>query len=234
MCVINLMKCLLKHELNVGHCAMRILPGEWEDTVTVTFRDPQKKAVRVEKSLYRSYYLHTDELGFTGEDVAYITTAGGYADKIEIRITEPYGWDRNNFADSADVNIMVISATHDWLDQVFIERKFAGKSSRNVFFIIANFGLVAKEDKDEFFSRIKELLGSTFTDCNGNFDRELYEQRVFLTDLHTSAMARTGGEERYIKDGASFVRRVDPLENRLTGVPVFEMELKRFLEQLRG
>lgn len=235
----SLIECLLRQnplrgiDLFGGYDVL-IVPGEYNDFVTVSFRDPYKKDVRISQDIFRRC-LYNGELGFSKEEIAYVTVTGG--DMVNFEICIPVSdfhyvpRDRNGFLEHANVIIMLVDAPRTGIGdaQREVETLFGYRNMRNVFFLVNNFNILKDEDKTEFFDRLKNQIGSVFTDANGNFQRELYEHRVFLVDLNTSRAARLRESQFYIMNGKQIKRNVDILEDSMTGVPDFENVLNAYL-----
>lgn len=236
---ISLIECLLRldslHWINslVG-VNVRIVPGDCNDMVTVTFRDSHKKDVQVPRDMFKRC-LHDGELGFRINEIAYVTVTGGDMVNFEICIPVPYSFDSphdpNEFLNYADVIIMLVDAARMGAEyeRREIEELFGHRNLKHVFFLVRHFNILEEEDKDKFFDTLENHLGSVFVDWNGNFQQELYERRVFLVDLVLAKAARLGEMLQYRKGVEYIERKVNRLEDSLSGFQSFETALKTFL-----
>lgn len=236
---ISLIECLLRsdslHWINsLAGVNVRIVPGDCNDMVTVIFRDPCKKDVQVSQDILRRC-LYDGELGFTINEIAYVTVTGGDMLNFEICLPVPYSFDSpydwNEFRKKANVIIMLVDTSHMGIEceRREIEQLFAYRNLKNVFFLVRHFEIWEEEDKDKFFDSLENHLGSVFVDWNGNFQQELYDRRVFLVDLELAKAARLGETRRYRKGVEYIERKVNRLEDSLSGFQSFETALKTFL-----
>lgn len=232
---ISLIECLLRLnplqgiDLLAGYDVL-IVPGEYNDMVTVSFRDFYKKDLQISRELF-GRYLHEGK-GFTIEEIAYVTVTGGTMLDFEICVPFCYSdYDINGFLKSADAIIILCEAAHMGMEyeRREIEKLFSYRKLKNLFFLVRGFGILKEEDKGEFFDRLENHLGSVFVDEKGKFQQELYERRVFLVDLALAEAARLGGTLQYGKGGEWIRRKVNRLEDSLSGFQSFETALKTFL-----
>lgn len=222
--------CLKGIDLFKGY-DIRIVPGACDEMVEVTFLDPYKKAVQMPRDLF-SDRLHQGDGEFSVQDIAYVTIVGGTLEGIEICIPFVYSdFDKNGFINCADAIIEIEDASR--LESAHkrerIEVCYANRCLKNVFFLVNHFNLLKEEYKQLFFDELEKYLGSVFVDRNGNFQPELYERRVFLVNLDIAKAARLG-ETLQIREGKEFrIRKVNRLEDSLSGFQSFENALKTFL-----
>ena len=119
------------------------------------------------------------------------------------------------------------------MEREFIQKLFAGRGVHNVFFAVNWYNGLRPEDDKEFSEHLKDVIGCVFTDADGNFNEELYKQRVFPIDAYTSECARTGSPKAEKKGVRSVETPVDPEEDTYTGVPELEQALNQYLEQFK-
>lgn len=233
-------RALLKTSINAETAVLaKIVNGENSDMITVAFRDPAQPDIMIPYEEYKKEFRLDPKDPKKFKKYAYITVTNEMRNKAVIFVDSP-GLDHtetdneisNTFADKADAIVMVLSATKLGSDteRDYIQERFAGRELQNVFFVINRYNEVRPEDEPKFCEGLRELIGCAFTDANGNFNQELYDQRVFLIDAYTSECARTGSPKKERK-GVKFVETpVAPEEDEYTGVPEFEKALTEFLD----
>ena len=82
----------------------------------------------------------------------------------------------------------------------------------HVFFVVNRFDLVQEDGRENVRSFVRKRLAPYFTDHNGRFDEQLYEERVFFTNARQALEARLSEPEKadfYLASG------VEPLEGSL-------------------
>ncbi len=106
----------------------------------------------------------------------------------------------NNFIDRADVIFLVLN-TRALLDASELElvKEIVGKCTgdstkmRNIFFVANNFALDDAE-KLSVEETLLRRLKPYFTDASGQFDKSLYDRRVFIVDAKAARAVRLTGE----------------------------------------
>lgn len=223
----------------------RIINGKNSDTVTVTYRDPYRPDRVIPYEHYKREFRIDDENFNKFDEIAYVTITNEMRNET-VSFAESPGLCFNDlvydaladvfdaFADRADAIVMVMSAARLGSDyeRYYIQRDFAGRGLRNVFFVINYYNWLKPEDEADFLKQLKSLIGCVFTDADGNFDEELYKQRVFLVDAYTSMCARTGGSKPEKKGNRFIETFVAPEEDAYTGVPELEQALNKFLDSI--
>ncbi len=234
--VSTLMNCLTHNEIPMSlFVPVKVTHGMGGETVTVTYRDPY----RPNKVIPRKQVSHLDSDCEKAKEIAYLTVTAElenpnveFVKSIGVGYTEEY---TREFEYRADVIVMVLSVAHLGTDfeRKYIQQHFAGRDLRNVFFVINGYNLLKPEDEADFLKQLKSLIGCVFTDANGNFDEELYKQRVFPVDSIRSESARMGSI-LYSKKGDEWVQvTIAPEEDAYTGVPELEQALNQFLDTQR-
>lgn len=233
-------RCLLKTSVKPETAVLaKIINGQNSDMVTVTFRDSTRPDVMIPYEKFRNEFRLDDEHSDKFKEIAYVTVTNEMRNKAVTFVDSP-GLDHtetdnevsNAFADKADAIVMVLSALKLGSDteRDYIEKRFAGQNLDNIFFVINWYNAVKSDEIAEFSEHLKSVIGCAFTDADGNFNQELYEQRVFPVDAYTSECARTGSLKEE-KKGIKFVKRaVAPEEDEYTGIPEFEKALTEFLD----
>ena len=234
-------RCLLKTSVKPETAVLaKIINGQNSDMVTVTFRDSTRSDVMIPYEKFRNEFRLDDEHSDKFKEIAYVTVTNEMRNKAVAFVDSP-GLDHtetdnevsNAFADKADAIVMVLSAVKLGSDteRDYIEKRFAGQNLDNVFFVINWYNAITSEAAAiEFSKHLKNVIGSAFTDADGNFNQNLYDKRVFLIDAYTSECARTGSPKSERK-GITYVDTpVAPEEDEYTGVPEFEKALTEFLD----
>ena len=235
----QLLKTSIKAETAV---LTKIVNGKSDDLVTVTFRDPERPDVTIPYEEYKKEFRLDDWEFDKFKEIAYATVPAETQNKAVAFIDSPadalgrvIDADIISLARKADVVVMVLSALQfgSATERECIQKLFAGRGLHNVFFAVNWYNVLRPEDTEKFSECLKDLIGCTFTDADGNFNEELYKQRVFPIDAYTSECARTGSPKAERK-GVKFVETpVDPEKDVYTGVPELEQALNQYLEQLR-
>lgn len=232
----QLLKTSIKPETAV---LAKIVNGKNSNMVTVTYRDSSRPDSVMPYEKFKSDFRLDEKDSDKFKEIAYVTITNEMRNQAVTFVDSP-GLDHsetdnevsNVFADKADAIVMVLSAAKLGSDneRAYIQKRFAGRGLRNVFFVINWYNILKAEDVEAFPEQLKNLIGCAFTDANGNFDEELYNQRVFPVDAYTSECARTGVPKQERK-GIKFIETpVAPEEDAYTGVPEFEKALTEFLD----
>lgn len=232
----QLLKTSIKPETAV---LAKIVNGKNSNMVTVTYRDSSRPDSVMPYEKFKSDFRLDEKDSDKFKEIAYVTITNEMRNQAVTFVDSP-GLDHsetdnevsNVFADKADAIVMVLSAAKLGSDKerAYIQKRFAGRGLRNVFFVINWYNILKAEDVEAFPEQLKNLIGCAFTDANGNFDEELYNQRVFPVDAYTSECARTGVPKQERK-GIKFIETpVAPEEDAYTGVPEFEKALTEFLD----
>lgn len=220
--------------------------GNDTDNVEVIYSDssaPKKMSLR----------QFTDEFALSEEDQQYIED-GGRFDRFEnVSHVEMHSRDRifadglklidspgleeatartkatEEFVPKANAIIFTLSATSLFssAEKEYIAANFAGKGLRNVFFVVNRIdNLTYGQLEESVKPGVKIGLADVFTDEYGNFDEELYNQRVFFTNAYGALCARTGEQLMVFGQGGWH-----PEEARIeyTGMLEFEAALREFL-----
>mgnify|MGYP004501352859 CR=1 FL=1 len=218
----------------------KIVNGKSDDFVTVTFRDPERPDATIPYEEYKEKF-RLDEWNYFNE-ISYVTVTAETQDKAVTFIDSPANAiaytlveDTISLARKADVVVMVLCALKigSDMEREFIQKLFAGRGVHNVFFAVNWYNGLRPEDDKEFSEHLKDVIGCVFTDADGNFNEELYKQRVFPIDAYTSECARTGSPKAEKKGVRSVETPVDPEEDTYTGVPELEQALNQYLEQFK-
>lgn len=218
----------------------KIVNGKSNDSVTVTFRDPERPDATIPYEEYKEKFRLDGWHDFN--EISYVTVTAETQNKAVTFIDSPsngiaYTIDEDiiSLARKADVVVMVLAAVKlgSDMEREYIQKLFAGRGLHNVFFAVNWYNVLRPEDTEKFSEHLKDVIGCVFTDAGGNFNEELYKQRVFPIDAYTSECARTGSPKAE-KKGVRFVETpVDPEKDAYTGVPELEQALNQYLEQLR-
>ena len=218
----------------------KIVNGKSNDSVTVTFRDPERPDATIPYEEYKEKFRLDGWHDFN--EISYVTVTAETQNKAVTFIDSPanaiaYTLDEDmvSLARKADIVVMVLSALSFGLDteRECIQKLFAGRGLHNAFFAVNRYNYLRPEDTEEFSAHLKDVIGCAFTDAEGDFNEELYKHRVFPIDAYTSECARTGSSKKERK-GVRFVETpVDPEKDADTGVPELEQALNQYLEQLR-
>lgn len=217
----------------------KIVNGKSDDLVTVTFRAPERPDTTIPYEEYKEKFC-LDEWNYFNE-ISYVTVTAETQDKAVTFIDSPANAiytlveDKISLARKADVVVMVLSARKlgGTTEREFIQKLFAGRGLHNVFFAVNWYNDLRPEDDKKFSEHLKDVIGCVFTDADGNFNEELYKQRVFPIDAYTSECARTGSPKAE-KKGVRYIETpVDPKEDAYTGVPELERALNQYLEQFK-
>ncbi len=234
----QLLKTSLKAETAV---LTRIINGKNSDMVTVTYRDPERPDTVMPYEKFKKDFRLDSEDPDKFKEIAYVTITNEMRNKSVTFVDSP-GLDHtetdnevsNVFADKADAIVMVLSAAQMGKDseRKYIQTRFAGRGLRNVFFVINWYNLLKPEDEAEFPKQLKSLIGCVFTDADGNFDEELYHQRVFFVDAYTSECARLGWSKKEKKGNRFIEVPIAPEEDAYTGVPELEQALYQYLDSI--
>ena len=134
-----------------------------------------------------------------------------------------------DYLPNANAIIFMLNATDPFsaAEKDFIQKHFAYKHLKNVFFVINRFDQVRKGERKDFISRVKTNLEDAFRDANGRFDDELYNHRVFFLSAYRALCARLDKPYDEVEiDGKPVALRAK-LET--TGMPEFERGLRTFL-----
>lgn len=222
----------------------KIVNGKSNDSVMVTFRDPERPDITIPYEKYKKNFRLSNwrEFDKLFDEIAHVTVTAETQNKAVTFIDSPsYAFtyiideDIISLAQKADVVVMVLTASKLGSDteRECIQKLFAGHGLHNVFFAINRYNDLRPEDTEKFSEHLKDVIGCAFTDAEGNFNEDLYKHRVFPIDAYTSECARTGSPKAE-KKGVRFVETpVDPEEDTYTGVPELEQALNQYLEQLK-
>ena len=128
------------------------------------------------------------------------------------------------FAENASAIVHMINSVTPFVqdDKDYIEKHYAGRHMRNIFFVFNRFDSLNEQAQEELKARVPQQLHDVFSDENGKFDQELFESRVFYTDAYHSLKARTGEK---IKTPYGLMA----CDDSVSGVPEFEQGLSGFL-----
>lgn len=232
----RLLKTSIKPETAV---LAKIVNGPNSEMVTVTFRDLDRPDIVIPYEQFKTEFRLDEKDSDKFKEIAYVTVTNemrnqtvAFVDSPGLDHTETDNEISNTFADKADAIVMVLAATKlgSAVERDYIQKRFAGRGLHNVFFVVNWYNALKSEDVEEFPEHLKNLIGCVFTDAAGNFNQELYDQRVFPVDAYTSECARTGSPKEEHK-GIKFVKTsVSPEEDEYTGVPDFEKALTEFLD----
>ena len=156
--------------------------------------------------------------GIAGSMVQFVDSPGTQAstadDKISLR-----------FIEHADAIIFLIHASipMDQYDKEYVARRFANRQMKNVFFVVNHYNqLNTDEDRQRVKTRVRDELKEVFSDKHGNFNEELFNNRVFYVNAYGSMNTRLGKETNL-----GFMSIMIPDDT--TGVPQFEKVLGEFL-----
>ena len=220
--------------------------GNDTDNVKVVYSDsPDSK-----KMTLRQF---TDEFALSEEDQQYIED-GGRLDRFAnvshvemqsrdeifadgVRLIDSPGLEEatartratNEFVPKANAIIFTLSATSLFssAEKEYIAANFAGKSMRNVFFVVNRIdNLTEGQLEASVMPSVRMGLADVFTDQNGRFDDVLYSKRVFFTNAYGALCARTGEQYKIILGKKEVPVDID-IED--TGMLEFENSLREFL-----
>lgn len=232
----ELLKTSIKPETAV---LAKIVNGKNSDMVTVTYRDPNRADTVMAYDKFKAEFRLDEKDSDKFKEIAYVTVtnemynpAVAFVDSPGLDHTETDNEISNTFANKADAIVMVLSAAKLGSDgeRKYIQERFAGRGLKNVFFVINWYNILKPEDEEAFPEQLLNLIGCAFTDAEGNFNEDLYNQRVFPVDAYTSECARTG-KKKQEKKGIKFIEySVAPEEDEFTGIPDFERALTEFLD----
>lgn len=179
------------------------------------YRVSQEDADKFEKVDY--VVLHQPEEGIAGSLVQLVDSPG-----TENSVADTQAARR--FAESANAIVHLINSTMPFVleDKEYIASHYANKQMRNIFFVCNRYDSLDEEAQRDLKESVRRQLRDVFTDKNGNFDEELFNNRVFYTDAYHSLYARIGKE---VKTPMGMMK----CEDSITGVPEFEDALGRYL-----
>lgn len=211
----------------------KIVFGE-SDKLTIFYKDSRPASKMSIDSFFKTFSVdNSNEFKFNDIDyvileqpiqnkmVQYVDSPGLNNTGTEDRIA-------NEFSAKADAIVFLINATKalDVNDKRYIQQNFENRQLKNVFFVVNWYNEVSGTDEPKFQQRIYEDLRQVFLDEKGNFDKKLFNERVFCLDAYGSECARTGTP--YMKKVGKKEMEM-PIEDLETGVPEFEKALNEFL-----
>ena len=217
----------------------KIINGRDSDQAVIKYRDPKRPDEVIPLSEFGEKY----RLEFLNEgkfaEVSYVeltrklrTSTVVFVDSPGLGNTTTDDAAANEFAAKADAVVFMMHATMAMDDKakMYMERNFRRRHLKNVFIVVNWYNMVPPQDEAKFREKLEHDLYDVFTDENGQFDRELYQSRVFFVDSFTSFCARTGTEKKERKGVTWITKPVAPEEDQYTGIPEFEKALYAFLE----
>lgn len=174
-----------------------------------------------------------DENKFRGVDYAVLQMAQQGIGGSTVQLVDSPGTQNSSadtdaargFAANASAIVYLINAVMPFTqdDKDYIERTFAGKQMKNLFFIINRFDCVNENEVPALKRHVREQLNDVFTTADGAFDEQLFEERVFYTNAYGSMQTRLG------EPAAKLMGREIYIEDEETGVPQFEAAIEHFL-----
>lgn len=161
--------------------------------------------------------LQQKQDGIGGSTVQLVDSPGTQNSKADDEVAR-------SFAQKASAIVYLINAVKPFeLDEKeYIATHYEDNHMKNLFFIINRFDNVQPGDVPALKENVRQQLKNVFTDENGNFDENLFQNRVFYTNSYGSLCARTGQpmETNY---GPVVI------EDNNTGVPQFESAMEKYL-----
>jgi hypothetical protein len=123
-----------------------------------------------------------------------------------------------SFLKQAEAVIFVLNATRILTrdEREFIDTVLGEGRLPHVFFVVNRINQIDPTGVEEIRQWVERALAPHFRDERGDFDRDLYERRVFFVNARGALEARSGGA-------------ADEAAIEATGVPALERELERFL-----
>ena len=124
-----------------------------------------------------------------------------------------------SFAEKANAIIYLLNSTRAFEieEKEYIASHFDNKHVQNVFFVFNWFNALDDVEQENLKNHAKVLLENVFTDNEGNFNEELYNQRVFYINAKGSLFNRIGKTAKAC------------CSDNETGVPEFEAALSEYL-----
>jgi len=179
------------------------------------YRVDQKDAEKFEKIDYA--VLQVAQEGIGGNMVQMVDSPGTLNCAADTRAAR-------EFAKSADAIVYLIHAgvpfTED--DKAYVREHFADKQMQNLFFVVNHFDQVEESSVPAVKEYIHTQLREVFIREDGQFDEELFRNRVFYTNAYGALKARKGEPIRVM--GTEIM-----VDENTTGVPAFENALAHFL-----
>ncbi len=218
----------------------KIIFGASEEAVTVYYKEETEKHPAAEKmsvnEFFHKFRLESEKDDkFIDVNHAEITQKESLFENM-VQLVDSPGLNHSgvddekseSFLKNADAVVFLINATQalNAREKDYINAKFANRQLKNVFFVITRYDSVNEKEVEKFQENTLSVLYNVFVDKDGNFDEELYKERVFYTNAYGSLCARTG-EPYVIKVGMQKLEV--KIDDRETGVPEFENSLNDFL-----
>ena len=208
---------VVKKELdkNGNHKTVEMSVPDFFKEYKVSQTDPEKFINTIDYAV-----LHSSHAGFGDSTVQFVDSPGTQQSAADNEVA-------HEFIKKANAIVFLINATAAFTkdDKDFIQKHFAGKEMKNLFFIINRFDCISESSKAELMASVREQLKDVFSKADGRFDEELFQSRVFYTSASLSVLARTG--QKLVVTGFGEV----PVDDNQTGVPEFEAALAGFLSQ---
>lgn len=128
------------------------------------------------------------------------------------------------FAESANAIVYLINSSMPFVleDKEYILSHYANKHMKNVFFVCNRYDALDEQEQENLKKSVRKQLYDVFLDENGQFDEELFKNRVFYTDARHSLCARIGMK---VKTSSGMTE----CDDSITGVPEFEAALGEYL-----
>lgn len=161
--------------------------------------------------------LYQESAGIAGSMVQLVDSPGTRASAADDAVAL-------EFAENVDALVFVTNALapFDKCDKEYIEKYFANKKKKNIFFVVNKINLLnTEEDVEDVKQYVRDELERVFLGENGEFDEALYQSRVFYVNALGSMNIRLG--QKAFQNGKEIISDDE------TGIPDFEMSLNKFL-----
>lgn len=171
------------------------------------YRVSQEDADKFEKVDY--VVLRQSEEGIAGNLVQLVDSPGTENSVVDTQAAR-------RFAESANAIVHLINSTMPFVleDKEYIASHYAKRHMKNVFFVCNRYDSLNEDAQNDLKESVRDQLEDVFTDENGRFDEELFQNRVFYTDAYHSMLYRIGESKESDKN---------------MGVPDFEDALGKYL-----
>ncbi|MBR1693265.1 MAG: dynamin family protein [Lachnospiraceae bacterium] len=178
------------------------------------FRVSQEHAEKFEDIDYVQLQQAQDGIG--GSLVQLVDSPGTSNSEVDTEMAR-------SFAEKASAIVYLISGLQPFTDEdkQYIKSHYAGRGIKNVFFVINRFDNVQPEEVETLKANVRQQLTGVFT-VNGQFDEQLFRNRVFYTNAYGSLNTRVGRPTK--TPYGDFM-----IDDSQTGVPEFEHALSEFL-----
>ena len=217
----------------------RIVNGEDKNMAIVTYRDSKRPDEEMTVEEFRNKFQLNTKEPEKYREVKYVTIQRRlpsetvvFVDSPGLGNTDNDDFIANEYTAQADAVVFMLHATMlmSSNDKEYIRRYYERRHLKNVFFVANWYNVVPPYEEESIQERIEYALHEVFVDENGNFDRKLYESRVFFVDSLTSECARTGCPKEIRKGKTKVEVKVEPEEDAYSGIPEFEEALYEFLQ----